>query len=1095
MSIFKNSFTTEISGSLNNRQNAISKEPRSPQIIQYLNTRNAWIRMSSSVNVNNDDGALAKKYILQGGITEDRNNLRSGVGGDNSAYSNVSPNGQTYQRGIRPMPGINSIDVKSKSAYGSLREVVVNFQCWDIKQLEDLELLYMRPGYTALIEWGWLPYLKNENNLQYNISPYDILNQTPTKEKIWSDIYAIANNTGGNYEAMFGYIKNYSWSARPDGGYDCTTTIISTGEIIESLKINYSPLNLPISKGKTGLFGGILNEENEKRYKKNILAGIFSELYGSIIGQPIIFQPVGTLPNQIPTPNSFQNQLNNIVQGSTTVDNGQQITFSGYNFFKRITTVVGSQNTTSSDNLVSPGSESTQIYIALESLVDILNTKILLKDNASKLPLVKISTKGRGYEGEGNQDLLCLAHPLQLSTDPTICLIGNEAWSDIKSPTTVVDKGTDIFDEEQYLRYTDQPVNFNNVINTIIEQGSKTITGDSGREIVKNAIVNSIKGDEKLIKELNRQWQLSPRKGQSLYSYLFSNAFVNFSEDEIKNIFKNNIDIIKQVVSSEDNIKKEKANKARVEFEKLKTELAQQNNKVANSIGGSQYLRNLESYFYDKDPYTELGIIGKIYINLQFLYSLSLDNNVESQDKKEKQEISLYDFIKNILSQVSNCIGNVNNFDIHVDPIDNVARIIDINYVDLTSKDSAYNNAFTIEMHNLKSTVRSYKLESQIFPEQSTIVAVASQVKGGALGTGGDTMVDFNKNISDRIIPAKIDPNINEDANAAELEQLNNLKENLRTIYSFLGDTNALYPFTPLANFDTNNASTYKIALRDLISYFKSIGNSPSKNRAIIPTKLSIELDGIGGLIIGHIFKIPDDLLPRGYKGSGIGSKQGYIITGLGHKLSNGDWVTEIGAQTIILDKPTGINIDYKTLLQNAVAALLSGNVNEAVEISRGSSRSNNINQNDLKTTINFFLSRGYKDFQVAALVGGFATESQLNPNATNPNPGNAYGLAQWLGERKQVLLSKPNSSSLITQLNYVIEEFNSGEAAARRKLKNSTNLQTAIAAAAAYERFEGITVRDGVTYEEVERASGEKGRIRYAQDILERIKSGEFNN
>jgi hypothetical protein len=1094
MSIFKNSFTTEISGSLNNRQNAISKEPRSPQIIQYLNTRNAWIRMSSSVNVNNDDGALAKKYILQGGITEDRNNLRSGVGGDNSAYSNVSPNGQTYQRGIRPMPGINSIDVKSKSAYGSLREVVVNFQCWDIKQLEDLELLYMRPGYTALIEWGWLPYLKNENNLQYNISPYDILNQTPTKEKIWSDIYAIANNTGGNYEAMFGYIKNYSWSARPDGGYDCTTTIISTGEIIESLKINYSPLNLPISKGKTGLFGGILNEENEKRYKKNILAGIFSELYGSVISQQYTLSNTA-LPNQ----NTPSSNTTSTTPGSQTVDNGQQINVLGYNFFKRTTTITSNQPSIAPDNLVSAGAESTQLYISLESLVDILNTKVLLKDKSGDSPFVKLSIKGREYEKEENNNLLCLAHPLQLSTDPTICLIGNDAWSKIQTPTNLIDKGNDVFDEDFYLRYTDQPVDFSNLINILRGRGDR-------KEEKKTALINALKGDSRLIRELNRQWAISPNAlvestnggvfRVTLYRYLSEFGYV-FSEDELKNIFGVNLPTIKVSESETEEFKKAKelARTAKIEFEKKKIELTQQNNKIANSKAGSQYLKNLESYFYDKDPYTELGIIGKIYINLQFLYSLSLDNNVESQDKKEKQEISLYDFIKNILSQVSNCIGNVNNFDIHVDPIDNVARIIDINYVDLTSKDSAYNNAFTIEMHNLKSTVRSYKLESQIFPEQSTIVAVASQVKGGALGTGGDTMVDFNKNISDRIIPAKIDPNINEDANAAELEQLNNLKENLRTIYSFLGDTNAFYPFTPLANFDTNNASTYKIALRDLISYFKSIGNSPSKNRAIIPTKLSIELDGIGGLIIGHIFKIPDDLLPRGYKGSGIGSKQGYIITGLGHKLSNGDWVTEIGAQTIILDKPTGINIDYKTLLQNAVAALLSGNVNEAAEISRGSSRSNSINQNDLKTTINFFLSRGYKDFQVAALVGGFATESQLNPNATNPNPGNAYGIAQWLGERKQVLLSKPNPSSLITQLNYVIEEFNLGEAAARRKLKNSTNLQTAIAAAAAYERFEGITVRDGVTYEEVERASGEKGRIRYAQDILERIKSGEFNN
>ena len=43
---------------------------------------------------------------------------------------------------------------------------------------------------------------------------------------------------------MYGYVKNYNWTARMDGGYDCTTTIISIGEIMESLKAGYLPFDL-----------------------------------------------------------------------------------------------------------------------------------------------------------------------------------------------------------------------------------------------------------------------------------------------------------------------------------------------------------------------------------------------------------------------------------------------------------------------------------------------------------------------------------------------------------------------------------------------------------------------------------------------------------------------------------------------------------------------------------------------------------------------------------------------------------------------------------------------------------------------------------
>jgi len=164
MSIFKDTFIPAISASINARQNALVN--RTPQNLQYLNSRNSWIRMTSAVNivtevdenglpVKDDGGALAKKYILQGGILKEDGNLRKNI---SDVYSNVSPSGQPYRLGIRPMPGITDISIASKSAYGSLREVTVNFVAWDIRQLEDLELLYMRPGYTVLVEWGWAPY-------------------------------------------------------------------------------------------------------------------------------------------------------------------------------------------------------------------------------------------------------------------------------------------------------------------------------------------------------------------------------------------------------------------------------------------------------------------------------------------------------------------------------------------------------------------------------------------------------------------------------------------------------------------------------------------------------------------------------------------------------------------------------------------------------------------------------------------------------------------------------------------------------------------------------------------------------------------------
>jgi len=278
------------------RQNAMTN--RTPNNLQYLNSRNAWIRMVSSVDVSGDKGALARKYVLQGGTLNDTSgigtaftgSLKSGVGSDFSkAYSNKSQAGAAYQRGIRPMPGITGIEVKSLSAYGSLRETIVNFQCWDIQQLEDLEVLYMRPGYTVLVEWGWTPYLDNNGNYQSNFFDYyDILNKPPTdRTTLFRELYQKSVKYGGNYDAMFGYVKNYQWSARMDGGYDCQTTIISTGEIIESLKVNY------ISSTSTPT-----------------LAQIQAANAINAQGQPVFVAPLAPTP-QPPTPPTLNVSWNN----------------------------------------------------------------------------------------------------------------------------------------------------------------------------------------------------------------------------------------------------------------------------------------------------------------------------------------------------------------------------------------------------------------------------------------------------------------------------------------------------------------------------------------------------------------------------------------------------------------------------------------------------------------------------------------------------------------------------------------------------------------------------------------------------------------
>jgi hypothetical protein len=99
-----------------------------------------------------------------------------------------------------------------------------------------------------------------------------------------------------------------------------------------------------------------------------------------------------------------------------------------------------------------------------------------------------------------------------------------------------------------------------------------------------------------------------------------------------------------------------------------------------------------------------------------------------------------------------------------------------------------------------------------------------------------------------------------------------------------------------------------KNSLRDVIKYFQSVTRSPGSNRNLIPIKFSLEMDGIGGLVRGHMFKLPKNVVPKGYRGDGnVGSQLGNVITSIGHTIGSGDWVTKIDTLNVVLETYDGV--------------------------------------------------------------------------------------------------------------------------------------------------------------------------------------------
>jgi hypothetical protein len=204
---------------------------------------------------------LAKKYVLMGGTlynkpgTDSYYDRRGILKADASYGGNLG----TRQYGIRPMPGITSLKTRSLGAYGSLSEATIKFQAWDVKQLEDLSILFLRPGYKVFLEWGWSMYLdtsingesyksKASSNSLKSSNSYSIRNSTfktvdcfdsgITQEGIYKQLESLRHTFSGNYDGVLGSIMNFNYTLMPNGSYECTTVLISIGDTIDTLRMN-----------------------------------------------------------------------------------------------------------------------------------------------------------------------------------------------------------------------------------------------------------------------------------------------------------------------------------------------------------------------------------------------------------------------------------------------------------------------------------------------------------------------------------------------------------------------------------------------------------------------------------------------------------------------------------------------------------------------------------------------------------------------------------------------------------------------------------------------------------------------------------------
>tara|TARA_R110001592_G_scaffold136616_2_gene353859 strand:- start:946 stop:4029 length:3084 start_codon:yes stop_codon:yes gene_type:complete len=313
---------------------------------------------------------------------------------------------------------------------------------------------------------------------------------------------------------------------------------------------------------------------------------------------------------------------------------------------------------------------------------------------------------------------------------------------------------------------------------------------------------------------------------------------------------------------------------------------------LMSSMVGEEYppSRPSESELKPSDRYRR---IGSIFLNVNMLTEIAEKN-------EDNEKYTLGQYINDIWEKVNKTCPN-HNFVLTDDKESNTLFIIDLP-VDNTELPTDFHEFIPFSNKNV---LRNFDYTSNVPSSLSSTIAVQSQNPRSIRDIDGVTFAAFNKAIKNRIFSKDTTSNLDKTKSQLESEQSRIVSRQQQLQLSLLQYQQTFFKNIKLADTEKSligegniigqlkeyqkNASYMSISLQDTNSF-----------NSVIPLEFSATLDGISGMVIGNIFKVQKDRLPKAYKNSNIG----FILFNEEQSITaGGDWTTNISGKMTILPK------------------------------------------------------------------------------------------------------------------------------------------------------------------------------------------------
>ena len=937
MNIVGEGFHKNINDQIRQRQKVygsgyLNNVPRTPEQITYLNANSSWCRLVSGTDIKNVDilnnpavkyigltgNELARRFVLFNGSSHYPLNspiFRSGVNMDNNflgvnstivkqnTLDAIKMNQAAYgiggnEFGISPMPGLISANVTHENR-GSLRQASIKIKAFNKVQLEILDVLYLRLGYSVLLEWGHSMYYDDQGNLQTNMNNSlvdDFLSGNYTYDAFLTMIKNMQLSSFGNYDAMFAKVKNFHWSFNKDGSYDVELDLISSGDVIESLKAN-AIIEDPLSTDK-------INKEDDKPDVEEDDEVIDFYSKSSSIGQFMYF-----LKYQLDTGDYSTEGVSNYPDSDSTDDNK---IFSFYDMAS------GTKSTNNSDAAAnnSVGNQvvntvSTTAVGALESAkVDnpgnwftaAWNTGIeyaqeAIKVTANVANAVVDATEQVVQTVEKVSDAIkSIFYPQPINLDPSLFAIYDCKGTQLKVVDAYMIPWDDKegSDESYYVRFGTFLAYLQNYVIPRCKPKNNTTTSP----------ILKIDYDQNTNLMYAHRWQVGvdPRicvvsRQVTLLTGLVWETWNKYAFAPEGTPFINpDFTITNTGVKSI----------------------------VDTSSGGQLSIINDTSDIGNEtqNEIAEYGNIMNIYINMRFI----LDKMDELKD--DKNHVSIFDLLKAICDGINEGLGGLNSLEPVINEETNAIKFIDAN--PLPNKDQVLaklnsmcginipTESEVFELYGYvydgvegqASFVKDFNFKTEITPEYATMITVGAAANGAVVGANSTALSKLNIGLEDRFKTEVLDTFNSKNAAVTASNELEALKTRYeKTIidyFDFLEDMSADGNFDEEPILHVDEVDAYKGTLKNIADveeqirnkiYIKKLldaGVNPSDpvlspGTGFIPFNLSVTIDGMSGMKIYQKFNVDTKFLPSNYP-----TFSEFLIKGITHEIQNNKWSTKL---------------------------------------------------------------------------------------------------------------------------------------------------------------------------------------------------------